>query len=203
MQSTLEKGLLDDASKSPELLKDSLSIGTEKDLLQTCLGKEKKKSALSMCKMPEKVSQGTKKSLKNQEFKKPLRAPNGQPSRKQSRKAVNPSRFPVITEQCAGLGCLNLLICQNSACRATLSIDDAFCKRCSCCICHSFDDNKDPSLWLECMSDSGVGESCGLCCHIECALQRRKVGVVDLGQLMPLDGSYCCASCGKVSGILR
>ncbi|KAL1823866.1 hypothetical protein ACET3Z_010644 [Daucus carota] len=157
---------------------------------------------MSVCKLPEQVCKATKKTSKNQELKKPLLAPNGLPSKKQSRKAGNPSRFPVVTEQCAGLECLNLLICQNSACRATLSIDDVFCKRCSCCICHSFDDNKDPSLWLECMSESGVGDSCGLSCHIECALQRRKVGVVDLGQLMQLDGSYCCASCGKVTGII-
>ncbi|KAK8695163.1 hypothetical protein V6N13_000335 [Hibiscus sabdariffa] len=60
----------------------------------------------------------------------------------------------------------------------------------------------DPSLWLVCTSESGEGDFCGLSCHIECALQREKVGVVDLGQLMQLDGSYCCASCGKVSGIL-
>nr|KAJ0204311.1 hypothetical protein LSAT_V11C500264890 [Lactuca sativa] len=55
----------------------------------------------------------------------------------------------------------------------------------------------------ECSSDSSNGESCGLFCHIECALQQKKVGVVNLGQLMQLDGSYCCVSCGKVSGILR
>ena len=65
-----------------------------------------------------------------------------------------------------------------------------------------FDDNKDPSLWLVCTSESGGGDSCGLSCHIDCALRREKVGVVDLGQLMQLDGSYCCAWCGKVSGIL-
>ncbi|KAL9324552.1 hypothetical protein ACSQ67_009409 [Phaseolus vulgaris] len=46
------------------------------------------------------------------------------------------------------------------------------------------------------------GDSCGLSCHIECALQHEKVGVVDHGQLMQLDGGYCCASCGKVTGIL-
>ncbi|KAK8991331.1 hypothetical protein V6N11_062347 [Hibiscus sabdariffa] len=62
--------------------------------------------------------------------------------------------------------------------------------------------NHDPSLWLVCTSESGEGDFCGLSCHIECALQREKVGVVDLGQLMQLDGNYCCASCGKVSGIL-
>ncbi|KAL8519880.1 hypothetical protein ACS0TY_010714 [Phlomoides rotata] len=81
-------------------------------------------------------------------------------------------------------------------------MDDTFCKRCSYCISHLFDDNKDPSSWLECTSGSDIGDSCGLSCHIECALQRGKVGVVDLGLLMQLEGSYCCASCGKVSGIL-
>ncbi|KAL3615577.1 hypothetical protein CASFOL_041238 [Castilleja foliolosa] len=121
-------------------------------------------------------------------------------SKKQQRKTENPVRVPPSQETSLDLT-LNSWICKNLACRATLSADDTFCKRCSCCICHSFDDNKDPSLWLEC--ESGLGDtSCGLSCHIECALQRGKVGVVDLGLLMQLDGSYCCASCGKVSGIL-
>ncbi|KAL3624500.1 Villin-1 [Castilleja foliolosa] len=93
-------------------------------------------------------------------------------------------------------------ICRNSACRATFSADDTFCKRCSCCIFHLFDDNKDLSLWLECISESGLVDACGLSCHIEFRAQRGKVGVIDLGLLMQLDGSYCCASCGKVSGIL-
>ncbi|CAI8619814.1 unnamed protein product [Vicia faba] len=93
-------------------------------------------------------------------------------------------------------------ICKNAACRAVLSMDDTFCRRCSCCICHLFDDNKDPSLWLVCTSESTLGDSCELSCHIECALQHEKVGVVDHGQLMQLDGGYCCASCGKVTGIL-
>ncbi|MED6112776.1 hypothetical protein PIB30_064738 [Stylosanthes scabra] len=52
------------------------------------------------------------------------------------------------------------------------------------------------------MSESTQGDYCGLSCHIECALQHEKVGVVDHGQLMQLDGGYCCASCGKVTGIL-
>ncbi|KAD3067908.1 hypothetical protein E3N88_35788 [Mikania micrantha] len=143
-----------------------------------------------------------KKVLKNQDSKKVTTSPKSQPSRKQSRKGENPIRISPITEPCSDSGCTSTWICRNSACRAVLSIVDTFCKRCSCCICHLFDDNKDPSLWLECTSDSPAGESCGLSCHIECALQRHKVGVVDLGQLMQLDGSYCCASCGKISGIL-
>ncbi|CAK9174122.1 unnamed protein product [Ilex paraguariensis] len=58
-------------------------------------------------------------------------------------------------------------------------------------------------FWLECTCESGQGDSCGLSCHIECALQHGKVGVVELGQLMHLDGSYCCVlACGKVSSII-
>uniref|UniRef100_A0A1D1ZF45 Protein VERNALIZATION INSENSITIVE 3 n=2 Tax=Anthurium amnicola TaxID=1678845 RepID=A0A1D1ZF45_9ARAE len=93
-------------------------------------------------------------------------------------------------------------VCKNSACKAVLSSEDTFCKRCSCCICHLFDDNKDPSLWLVCASESGDYDSCGLSCHMECAIQHQKAGVVNLGQSLQIDGSYCCASCGKVSGIL-
>lgn len=125
-----------------------------------------------------------------------------QQSRKLPRKSENPIRIPPSSDLYGDQKCSNSWICKNSACRATLSIDDTFCKRCSCCICHLFDDNKDPSLWLECTSESGQGDSCGLSCHIECALLHGKVGVVELGLMMKLDGSYCCASCGKVSGIL-
>ncbi|KAL9263201.1 VIN3-like protein [Drosera capensis] len=123
-------------------------------------------------------------------------------SRKQGRKAENPSRFvPTLVQQLDIV--LPSWVCKNAACRAVLSLDDSFCRRCSCCICHQFDDNKDPSLWLLCESDSPESDSCGLSCHIECALRKEKVGVVNLGQFMELDGSYCCASCGKISGILR
>ncbi|KAI3790207.1 hypothetical protein L2E82_03076 [Cichorium intybus] len=141
-----------------------------------------------------------KKTLKNQDPKKATLSPKCQQSRKQNRKGENPVRIPPESYSDAKFS--DTWICKNSACRAVLSVTDTFCKRCSCCICHLFDDNKDPSLWLECTSDSSNGESCGLSCHIECALQHKKVGVVNLGQLMQLDGSYCCASCGKVSGIL-
>uniref|UniRef100_A0A5B6ZM30 Putative VIN3-like protein 1 isoform X1 n=1 Tax=Davidia involucrata TaxID=16924 RepID=A0A5B6ZM30_DAVIN len=202
VQSTPEKnGHSDDASRSPELLQEFLKSGP-KDLFRTCFDKEKKYSTSSKGKMTEQLPKTIKKTLKNQEPRKASLSLKDQlPSRKQ-RKGGNPIRIPPATEQSPDFGCSNSWICKNSACRAVLSIDDTFCKRCSCCICHLFDDNKDPSLWLVCTSESGRGDSCGLSCHIECALQREKVGVVDLGQLMQLDGSYCCASCGKVSGIL-
>ncbi|XP_062202246.1 VIN3-like protein 1 [Phragmites australis] len=93
-------------------------------------------------------------------------------------------------------------ICINSACKAVLNSDNAFCKRCSCCICHHFDDNKDPSLWLVCSSETGDRDCCESSCHIECALQHRKAGCIELGQSIQLDGNYCCAACGKVIGIL-
>ncbi|KAL7125891.1 hypothetical protein ABFS83_14G146800 [Erythranthe nasuta] len=154
--------------------------------------------------MAEQLPKAIKKLPKAHELKKAPSCPKDQPSqsRKQQRKAENPVRIAPSSEPCVDLEDSSPLICKNSACRATLSADDSFCKRCSCCICHLFDENKDPSLWLECTSESGLGDTCGLSCHIECALQRSKVGVVNLGMLMQLDGSYCCASCGKVSGIL-
>lgn len=199
VQSTPEKnGHSDDASRSPELLQEFLKAGPKKELLRTCFDKEKKNQFLKT---------STNKSIKNKEPKKSSSSsPNNQPSssssKKQNRKGGNPIRIPQPNENFPDCGLSNTWVCKNSACRAVLSTDDTFCKRCSCCICHLFDDNKDPSLWLVCSSELGHGDSCGLSCHIECALQREKVGVVDLGQLMQLDGSYCCAYCGKVSGIL-
>ncbi|XP_022144903.1 VIN3-like protein 1 isoform X2 [Momordica charantia] len=146
----------------------------------------------------------TSRMVKKLEMKKTSSSSNNRSaSRKQPRKTENPTRVPATPEQSLDSGISSTWVCKNSACRAVLSIEDTFCKRCSCCICHLFDDNKDPSLWLVCSTESEQGDFCGLSCHIECALQREKVGVVDLGQLMQLDGSYCCASCGKVSGILE
>ncbi|KAJ8769502.1 hypothetical protein K2173_004247 [Erythroxylum novogranatense] len=141
-------------------------------------------------------------TLKKQEPKKASSTPTNQPSFKKQRKGETPIRILPASEQSPDLGSPSTWVCQNSACRALLPIDNTFCKRCSCCICHLFDDNKDPSLWLVCTSENGQDDSCGQSCHIECALHREKAGVVDLGQLMQLDGSYCCASCGKVSGVL-
>ncbi|XP_030448306.2 VIN3-like protein 1 isoform X2 [Syzygium oleosum] len=205
VQSTPEKnGNSDDASKSPDLLQEFLKSGLKKELLRTCFDKDKKNSASSKSKMREPLKPNNK-SFKKQDHRKASNSPSNQPSsKKQTRKGDNPMRLPPAIEQALGFGHSKSWICKNSACRAVLSTDDTFCKRCSCCICHLFDDNKDPSLWLVCSSesDNGVLGSCGLSCHIECALQREKAGVVDLGQLMQLDGSYCCASCGKVSGIL-
>ncbi|CAN8258271.1 unnamed protein product [Cochlearia groenlandica] len=99
--------------------------------------------------------------------------------------------------------CLKSWICKNASCRANVPREDSFCKRCSCCICHGFDENKDPSLWLVCEPEKSEDiEFCGLSCHLECAFREDKVGVTRLGDLMKLDGCFCCYSCGKVSEIL-
>ncbi|CAN6564358.1 unnamed protein product [Malus baccata var. baccata] len=200
VQSTPEKnGHSDDASRSPELLQEFMKLGPKKELLRTCFEKDKKNLNSSKNKMAEPLK--TSKTSKKQDSKKASSSPNNLP-KKQARKGENPMRLSSASDQSPDFGSSSSWICKNSACRAVLSIDDTFCRRCSCSICHLFDDNKDPSLWLVCTSESGGGDSCGLSCHIECALQHAKAGVVDLGQLMQLDGSYCCATCGKVSGIL-
>ncbi|KAF5802814.1 putative chromatin regulator PHD family [Helianthus annuus] len=138
-----------------------------------------------------------KKIAKNQDSKKVPVGPKGQPSRRNKRKGANPKRIPQNTDSRFS----GTLICSNSACGAVRCVFYPFCKRCSCYICHLFDNNKDPSLWLECASDS-PSDSCGSSCHVECAFRRGRVGVVDHGQGMRLDGGYCCASCGRRSGIL-
>ncbi|KAJ0024671.1 hypothetical protein Pint_08491 [Pistacia integerrima] len=108
-----------------------------------------------------------------------------------------------VTLECGKPKNVKNKVCQNVACRAALSLNDDFCKRCSCCICHQYDDNKDPSLWLICGSDScNDNESCGMSCHLECALEDKRAGV-KVGCKTKLDGSFYCVSCGKVNGLLR
>ncbi|CAK9163627.1 unnamed protein product [Ilex paraguariensis] len=98
----------------------------------------------------------------------------------------------------------NILLCQNLACRATLSPGDVFCKRCSCCICHQYDDNKDPSLWLICDSDHPKeGDSCGMSCHLKCALEHKRAGVLKNDRCTKLDGGFYCVFCGKINGLMR
>ncbi|URD94778.1 Fibronectin type III domain containing protein [Musa troglodytarum] len=173
-------------------------------MAQSCLDKQRKQPSSSKCKMTV-VSKATTKGCKNLDLKKlsldhPVLTDN-EPPRKQPRRSEHPVHLP-SAEIFEDFRSANTWICKNSACKAVLSSEDTFCKRCSCCICHLFDDNKDPSLWLVCTSESGDRDCCGLSCHIECALQCQKAGVFSLGQFMLLDGSYCCASCGKVSGII-
>lgn len=181
-------------------LNEFLKFYPKSKLVHTNLEKEKKQQGSSKCKVSVELSKSTLR-CRTLDSKKQLdhsTSTSTQPSKKQSRKCDNPARL-LITDSSDHA---SLLSCKNPACRAILSSEDRFCRKCSCCICHLFDDKKDPSLWLVCRSESGDGDWCGLSCHIECALQHKKAGVVDLGQFMKLDGSYCCTSCGKVSDII-
>ncbi|KAK8949575.1 VIN3-like protein 1 [Platanthera zijinensis] len=178
-----------------------IKYGPKKDLFHPNLDKEKKLPNSSKFKIGDELFKSIAKCKKH-ELKKLSSNPSastGSQTSKQPRKDDHPARL-FATE--TSLEQARTWTCKNSACKAILNSEDIFCKRCSCCICHLFDDNKDPSLWLVCSSESGGGDWCGLSCHVECAFQCQKAGVVDLGQSMQLDGSYCCASCGKVSGII-
>ncbi|XP_049934185.1 VIN3-like protein 1 [Nymphaea colorata] len=191
-----------ETSKGQDTIQGFLQSCTKKELVQTCTTKDKKISGISKH-IPKALSN---KIYKNHESRKSSSQPTSNGNqvalKKLQRKGDNPVRLPSVSDMLSDGNRASSWVCKNSACRATLSLDDTFCKRCSCCICHLFDDNKDPSLWFVCSSESNGGDSCGLSCHIECALQHQKAGIVDLGQLMQLDGSYCCPSCGKVAGII-
>lgn len=94
-------------------------------------------------------------------------------------------------------------VCENVVCKANLSFEDTFCKRCSCCICHCYDDNKDPSLWLTCGSDSGgENNSCGMSCHLECALKQKR-RILKKDRCSTMESCFKCVYCGRVYDIMR
>ncbi|WJX58033.1 hypothetical protein P8452_43531 [Trifolium repens] len=98
---------------------------------------------------------------------------------------------------------MKTLVCQNVACKATLNPEDSFCKRCSCCICRCYDDNKDPSLWLTCTSDNPNDGSCGMSCHLQCALSNQMSCILKGSCGKTLDGSFYCVSCRKINDLMR
>lgn len=200
-----ENGHIHESTNGEESLQEFLKTNPRKELSHSSLEKERKLTQ-SKGKVSEELSKvASSKGCKNLGMKKHLSSnssvANGHTPKKHPRRGEH-SIMLLPVEGLLDLKYDRTWICKNSACKAKLTAEDTFCKRCSCCICHHFDDNKDPSLWLVCSSETDDQDWCGLSCHIECAFQRQKVGVIDLGQSIQLDGSYCCASCGKVSGIL-
>ncbi|CAI9098485.1 OLC1v1035144C3 [Oldenlandia corymbosa var. corymbosa] len=126
---------------------------------------------------------------------------------KRQRKSDNPNRLSVPTNVATTfevpVEVETTNYCKNIACKAALGKDYSFCKRCSCCICHKYDDNKDPSLWLICSSEVPFqGVSCGMSCHLECALKNERAGIIKDKLDNRLDGSFYCVSCGKMNDIL-
>ncbi|KAG2699366.1 hypothetical protein I3760_07G190400 [Carya illinoinensis] len=176
------------------------------------MGKERKYTGLTKLKIIENLLKivSEKKSGGHEtviDLEQPSSPALGQKAIKRQRKTDHPSRLSApahnLPNNDGGTALGNTIYCKNSACRATLIRVDEFCKRCSCCICYRYDDNKDPSLWLICSSDPPFhGSSCGMSCHLECALKHERSGISKDGRCAGLDGSFNCVSCGKVNDLL-
>ncbi|CAL9130959.1 unnamed protein product [Musa textilis] len=196
------------ADNAPEILQS----WSRRELLQLIcaeMGKERKYTGVTKPKMIEHllrlVSQNKGKTNEDKAglLSASPKSPNGI---KKKRKKENPlQNSSDLTHETLKTKeeHVDALICQNPACRATLSLDVGYCKRCSCCICHHYDDNKDPSLWLVCNSDPPYcGNSCGMSCHLKCALKHEKAGILKTGCSAKLDASFYCVCCGKVNWLI-
>ncbi|CAN8270914.1 unnamed protein product [Cochlearia groenlandica] len=76
--------------------------------------------------------------------------------------------------------------------------EDIFCKKCSCFICHKFDDDQDPNLWLTCNSGGlFADEYRGFSCHLDCAFESEKPKNNDV------DGCFYSVSCDKTITLLK
>ncbi|CAN6460108.1 unnamed protein product [Victoria cruziana] len=210
-----KRQLVYEISQWPESAPDLLQSWSRRDLLQLIcaeMGKERKYTGITKTKMIEhllrlvsekKAGRGTADQLSTTPT-----VPDSNPSSsKRQRKKDDPLRLPVdsshVTVSNNEPENRNVILCQNLVCRATMKPGDAFCKRCSCSICYRYDDNKDPSLWLVCGSDSpNQDDSCGMSYHLECAFKHEKAGISKNGRYPRLDGSFYCVSCGKVNGLL-
>ncbi|XP_021275812.1 VIN3-like protein 2 isoform X1 [Herrania umbratica] len=210
-----KRELVYELSKRTHRASEMLQSWSRQEILQILcaeMGKERKYTGLTKLKIIENLLKivAEKNSGEHEGVTDPESQPsptNGQRTSKRQRKTDNPSRLPVPVNDLAittgGNDMSNAIFCKNSACKATLRQEDAFCKRCSCCICYKFDDNKDPSLWLICSSEPPfLGNSCGMSCHLECALKHEKSGIGKDRRHAGLDGSFYCVACGKVNDLL-
>ncbi|GER32611.1 vernalization5/VIN3-like [Striga asiatica] len=208
-----KRQLVREMSKWPDGATEILQSWTRLELLQILcaeLGKERKYTGLSKSKIIEQLLR-TIHEKNSKEFghtnipeNQQLLLENGERSPKRQKKSDPPNRVPADASGAMSVDLevesSSIVYCKNSACKAKLSSGSVFCKRCSCCICRQYDDNKDPSLWLMCNTDPPFhGVSCGMSCHLECALKHENSGI---SQDKGLDGSFCCVSCGKINDLL-
>ncbi|KAF8677016.1 hypothetical protein HU200_046472 [Digitaria exilis] len=216
-----KRELVRELSKNPESAPDRLQTWCRREIVEILcsdLGKERKYTGLSKQRMLDylfRVVNGKSSGLvqhvqekEKQKEKESIPEPNTtnhQSPAKRPRKSDNPSRLPILPNNSGASDVTgptnNQRFCQNVACRAILR--EKFCRRCSCCICLSYDDNKDPSLWLFCSSDQPFQkDSCGFSCHLECALKDERTGILQSGQCKKLDGGYYCTRCWKQNDLL-
>ncbi|KAF3793996.1 VIN3-like protein 2 [Nymphaea thermarum] len=203
-------------SQSSESALDLLQSWTRRELLQLIcaeMGKERKYTGVKKTKMIELLIKliSEKKagnSTADQVCIPPPSSDSSPRSSKKQRRKDRPLQVPVDSSHTSMMNYklenVDVVLCQNLVCKANMKPDDAFCKRCSCCICYRYDDNKDPSLWLLCGSDTPNQEdSCGMSYHLECVFKHDKAGLSKNGRQPRLDGGFYCVSCGKVNGLLR
>ncbi|KAI4376816.1 hypothetical protein MLD38_014532 [Melastoma candidum] len=208
-----KRELIYQVSKRPNVAAEALQAWSRQDILQVLcaeMGKERKYTGLTKLRIIEQLLKLI--SENKSEAQEAVHEPDQQSSpnsrlAKRRKKTENPSRLTVLACHVSGNFSTtetgSTKSCKNSACRATLNLEDKFCGRCSCCICFQFDDNKDPSLWLNCSSDPPhEGNSCGMSCHLECALKDGQSGIVTENLPEGGDGCFLCPSCGKVNGLL-
>ncbi|KAJ1277926.1 hypothetical protein BS78_04G040100 [Paspalum vaginatum] len=216
-----KRELVRELSKNPESAPDKFQSWSRReivDILCSDLGRERKYTGLSKQRMldylfrvvtgktsgPVEHVQQKEREKEKESIPEPNTTIHQSPA-KRPRKSDNPSRLPIIANNVAASDVTvptnNPRFCQNVACRAILR--EKFCRRCSCCICFNYDDNKDPSLWLFCSPDQPLQkDSCGFSCHLECALKDERTGILQSGQCKKLDGGYYCTRCWKQNDLL-
>ncbi|KAF9613864.1 hypothetical protein IFM89_012412 [Coptis chinensis] len=183
-----KRGLVHEISQWSNGAPEILRSWSRRELLKILcaeMGKERKYTGLTKPKMIEHLLKvvSENKSTKRKDAadleSQPSPTNNNQSTSKRQRKTDNPSRIPPIEVlNNSNRDMDSNIYCQNLACKAALHQNDAFCKRCSCCICYRYDDNKDPSLWLVCSSEPPFeGDSCGMSCHLECAIKHERSGI--------------------------
>ncbi|URE33455.1 protein VERNALIZATION INSENSITIVE [Musa troglodytarum] len=137
-----KRELVRELSKWPESAPEKLQTWSRRDILEILcaeIGKERKYTSLTKQKMIEYLFRvvSDKKSgehTKDRDSAQDLCTHSPQTPAKRQRKNDHPSRLPVTTDNLQSgdveEASDNIRYCKNSACRATLNIEDAFCKRC-------------------------------------------------------------------------
>lgn len=210
-----KRKLVHELSKDSDLAFEALQVWTHEEIRQVLcaeLGKERKYKNLTKAqiintllntvseqkKVPPPPVRGNSGDQQDRKRDSSTTTATTKRNSKRQRKNATPTRY-VSTESVKAKGSI---YCKNLACQAILRQEDLFCQRCSCCICHKYDANKDPTLWLTCHSDD-PGESCGLSCHLDCAFKDEESGLKKDKPSHDLDGCFHCVSCGKTNSLLE
>ncbi|KAF8047195.1 hypothetical protein N665_3154s0004 [Sinapis alba] len=211
-----KRQLVYEMSKQSHLAPEVLQAWSRQEILQILcaeMGKERKYTGLTKVKIIETLMKIVSEKNSGESDGKKKRDSDCLPvqrNAKRPRKVDNPTRYvaPTTNNNASG-SCSSVTTkgeekpttyCNNLACRAVMRQEDSFCRRCSCCICRKYDENKDPSLWLTCSSDPPFeGNSCGFSCHLECAFRSEKSGLTKQSE----ECCFYCVSCGKQNSLLE